>query len=174
MTPSASPADARHGLGCRLLVAYYTVAGTAWCAYLFYLSTPSVTIPGDWPQGEGGGPAWLGAIAPAALVLLCMWWLFPLLLLLAGLAYLPSAAPGAHRWPAAWAGAIAAGITLEALFITGFGQSGPSPAYIGPAMVNWVWLAESAGFAAVGAAMIAILTGAERSARRQAAGSLPA
>jgi hypothetical protein len=136
-----------------------------------YLSTRPVTIPGDWPEG---GPAWLGAIAAAALVLLCMWGLFPVLLLLAGLAYLLSTAPGARRWPAVWAGAVAAGITLETLFITGFGQPDPSPAYTGPAVVNWVWLAESLGFATVGAAMIAILTGAERSARRQAAGSLPA
>jgi len=173
MKPSAAPADARHGLGCRLLVAYYAVAGTAWCAYLFYLSTLPVTIPGDWPEGGGGGPAWLGAIAAVALLLLCMWWLFPLLLL-AGFAYLPSAAPGARRWLAGWAGALAAGIMLEALVITGFGYHDPSPAYIGPAVVNWVWLVESLGFAAVGATMIAILTGAERSARRQAAGSLPA
>jgi hypothetical protein len=96
-----------------------------------------------------------------------MWGLFPVLLLLAGFAYLPSAAPGARRWPAVWAGAVAAGITLEALFITGFGQPGPAAAYIGPAIVNWVWLAEALGFATVGAAMIAILTCAERSARRQ-------
>jgi hypothetical protein len=154
-----------------LLVAFYTVAGTAWCAYLFYLSTLPVTIPGDWP---GGGPAWLGAIAAVALVLLGLWWLFPVLLLLAGLAYLPSAAPGERRWPVVWAGAVAAGVTLEALFLTGFGQPDPSSAYIGPAVVNWVWMAESAGFAAAGAAMIAILAGAERSARRQLAGSQPA
>jgi hypothetical protein len=69
--------------------------------------------------------------------------------------------------------AVTVGVTLEALFLTGFGQPDPPPAYIGPAVVNWVWLAESAGFAAAGAAMIAILTGAERSARRQPAGSLP-
>jgi len=70
-----------------------------------------------------------------------------------------------------WAGTVAAGITLELLFITGFGQPDPSPAYTGPAIVNWAWLAESVGFAAVGAAMIAILAGAERSARLPAAGS---
>ena len=169
MTPSLVPAAARHGLGCRFLVAYYTMAGTAWCAYLFYLSTLPVTIPGDWP--EGGGPPWLAAIAVAALLLLFVWWLFPLLLLPAGLAYLPSAALGARRWPAVWAGTVAAGITLEVLFITGSGQPDPSPAYTGPAIVNWAWLAESVGFAAVGAAMIAILAGAERSARRAAAGS---
>jgi hypothetical protein len=112
-------------------------------------------------------------IAAVALLLLCMWWVFPLVLL-AGFAYLPSAAPGARQWLAGWAGALAAGIMLEALVVTGFGYHNPSPAYIGPAIVNWVWLVESLGFAAVGAAMIAILTGAERSARRQAAGSLPA
>ena len=73
-----------------------------------------------------------------------------------------------------WTGAVAAGIALEALVISGFGYHYPAPVYVGPGIVSWVSLAELLGFAALGVAMIAILAGAERSAGQTSTGSLPA
>jgi hypothetical protein len=99
------------------------------------------------------------------------WAVLPPPLLIAGLVYLRRSG---WRWLAMWAVAAAAGAALEAMVITWFGYPYPSPTYVGPGMVSWVSLAESLRFAALGAAMMAILAGAERSAAHPAAGSLPA
>ena len=95
----------------------------------------------------------------------------PLPLLIAGLVYLRRSG---WRWLATWTAAVAAGAALEAMVITWTGYHYPSPTYVGPGIVSWVSLTESLGFAALGAAMMAILAGAERSAAYPAAGRPPA
>jgi hypothetical protein len=165
----AAPADARPGYGTRFLVACYTGVGAAGCAFMFYISTLPVTIPDDWGAQV---PSVFGAIATMAFMLAAWPWVFlPLPLLIAGLTYLRGSG---WRWLATWAVAVAAGAALEAMVITRTGYHYPSPTYVGPGIVSWVSLTESLGFAALGAAMMAILAGAERSAAHPAAGRPPA
>ena len=174
MTPpavpgQAAPADARPGYGTRFLVICYTGVGAAGCAFLFYVSTRPVTIPDDWGAQV---PGVFGAIATMAFSLAAWpWVVLPVPLLIAGLVYLRRSG---WRWPAMWTAAVAAGAALEAMVITWFGYHYPSPVYVGPGMVSWVSLAEALGYAALGAAMMAILAGPERSATHAAAGSRPA
>jgi hypothetical protein len=155
--PRSASAAAKRAPGCWVLVACYTLFGAAWCAYMFFLSTQPVTIPDDW---GAQAPAWLGVIATLAVFLYLPWLVYPVALLIAGIVHVRRAAPGSWWWLAAWAGAVAAGIVLEALVATHVGFDFPSPAYTGPGMVSWVALGESFGFVAVGAAMIRILDGA--------------
>jgi hypothetical protein len=165
----AAPADARPGYGTRFLVACYTGLGAAGCAYMFYASTLPVVIADDWGAQV---PAWLGAPATVLNLLLAWpWTALPVALQIAGFVHLRRAS---WRWLDTWTGAVAAGLALEALVISGFGYHYPSPVYVGPGIVSWVSLAESLGFAALGVAMMAILAGSERSAAHPAAGRLPA
>jgi hypothetical protein len=155
--PRSAPAVAKRAPGCRVLVACYASFGAAWCAYMFFLSTQPVTIPDDW---GAQAPAWLGVIATLAMFWYLPWLVYPVPLLIAGIVHLRRAAPGSWPWLAAWAGAVAADIALEALVATHVGFHFPSPTYTGPGMVSWVALGESSGFVAVGAAMIWIVDGA--------------
>lgn len=155
--PRSAWAAAKGAPGCWALVACYTLFGVAWCAYMFYLSTQPVTIPDDW---GAQAPAWLGAIATLAVFWYLPWLVYPIPLLIAGIVHVRRVVPGSWRWPTAWAGAVAAGIALEALVATHAGFHFPSPAYTGPGMVSWVALGESFGFAVVGVAMIRIVGGA--------------
>ena len=168
-SPRAAPVDARPGYGTRFLVACYTGVGAVGCCFLFYVSTLPVTIPDDWGAQV---PGVFGAITMMAYTLAALpWAVLPLPLLIAGLIYLRRSG---WRWLATWTAAVVAGAVLEAMVITWFGYHYPSPTYVGPGMVRWISLAESLGYAVLGAGMIAILAGAERSAAHPAAGSLPA
>jgi hypothetical protein len=155
--PRSALAAAKRAPICRSLVACYTLFGAAWCGYIFFLSTQPVTIPDDW---GAQAPAWLGVIAALAVFGYLPWLVYPVPLLIAGIVHVRRAAPGSWRWLAAWAGAVAAGMVLEALVATHAGFHFPSPVYTGLGRVSWVALGESFGFVAVGAAMIRIVDGA--------------
>jgi hypothetical protein len=62
--------------------------------------------------------------------------------------------------------AVAAGIVLMAL--VNYVHISPYSPYTGPTIVSWGELPVSAGFLVLGAAMIALLTGAARSGSRRA------
>ena len=142
-------------------MAGYALLGAIGCACLFYVSTLPVTIPDDWPAQA---PAWLLAVGTGtALVLGLPWFFLPIALLVVGVRHVRQAAPGRWQWPVLWSWAVAAAIGLEALAIMRIGYHIPSPGYLGPGIVSWVSLVESIGFMTLGAAMIAVLTRAERS-----------
>lgn len=156
----------------RLLVTSYPVLGAAGCGYLFAVSTQPVTIPGDPPVL---GPPWLsGAAVLVVFVLAAPWALLPVPLLIVGVRRLRQVPPAGWRWCAAWVAAVAAAAGLEVLAVTRYAQPWVSPAYLGTAVVNWVALAESAGFLVAGLVMLAVLTAAQRSLRRQPTGARPA
>jgi hypothetical protein len=51
------------------------------------------------------------------------------------------------------------------MLIAGFDAPFADPNYLGSAVVGWIWLAEAAGWLAVGAAMLAVLSHAGATAR---------
>jgi uncharacterized membrane protein YhaH (DUF805 family) len=158
--------------GFRLLVTSYPLLGAGRCAYLFAVSTQPVTIPDDPPVL---GPPWLsGAGFLLVFVLAAPWALLPVPLLAVGVRRLRQVPPAGWRWCAAWVAAVSAAAGLEVLAVTRYAQPWVSPAYLGPAVVNWVALAESAGFLVAGLVMLAVLTAAQRSLRRQPATARPA
>lgn len=139
------------------MVGGYSLLGALGCGYLLYVSTLPVLIPDDWPAQGPGLPG--GIVFLAALLAGLPWAVLPVPLLIGGLAHLRRAAPGGWRWLVAWVGAVGAGVTLEALVITGFGYHFPSPTYTGSGLVSWVSLGESLGFVTLGVALTAILSG---------------
>jgi hypothetical protein len=158
--------------GFRLLVTSYPFLGAAGCAYLFAVSTQPVTIPDDPPVL---GPPWLGGVAILLVFALAVpWALLPVPLLIVGIRRLRQVPPAGRRWCAAWVAAVSAAAGLEVLAVTRSAQPWVSPAYLGPAVVNWAALAESAGFLVAGLVMLAVLTAAQRTLRRQPAGARPA
>lgn len=158
--------------GFRFLVASYTLLGAVACAYLFAVSTQPVTIPDDPPVL---GPPWVGgAVFVLMFALAAPWALLPVPLLIVGALRLRQVPPAGWRWCAAWVAAIAASTGLEVLAGTHYAQPWVSPAYQGAAVVNWMSLAESAGFVCAGVAMMTVLTAAQRSVNRQLAGTRPA
>lgn len=72
----------------------------------------------------------------------------------------------AWRLSLGWAGAVAAAAALEATFLGGYGVPLVSQAYSGPAVVDWMYLAESAGFLIVGTVLIKILASPRPSGAR--------
>jgi hypothetical protein len=92
----------------------------------------------------------------AAILYSLFWASLPVTLLIVGIGHLRFAVPG-WRWPAAWVGIVAAGIALDPLSLAALSPFDTS---------TWHWLALSAAFLAIGAAMIAVLTGAARSRAR--------
>jgi hypothetical protein len=149
------------------LVICYALLGAVGSACLFYVSALPVTIPDDWPAQA---PVWLLAVGTGTALVLGLPWLFlPIPLLVFGVRHVHHA-PGRWQWPVLWSWAVSGAVGLEALAIMRIGYHIPSPGYMGPGIVSWVSLVESIGFVALGAAMIAVLTGAERAVSRLAAG----
>jgi len=140
---------------CRILATCWALVGMAGCAYLSLSSTLPVTTLGDpflW------GPDWLQSVAVSGAIVLGLPWLaVPVALLFVGLVRLHRARHGRRRWQAAWVVAVAVAVSVEAMLVTGFDVASIAPNYQGPALVSWIWLAESAGCLAVGAAMLAVL-----------------
>jgi hypothetical protein len=60
------------------------------------------------------------------------------------------------------------------VIVTGWAAPAQSPAYSGPAITDWRALPQSAMFVIPGVAMVAVLDGGARSARRQATASAQA
>lgn len=154
------------------LVACYAAGGAAVYAYVFYLSAQSAQVTPH-PAHVTLRPGWM-ATGSVILEVLAGWvWMeLPLPLLIIGLVRTGRAGLAGWRWPAAWAGAVAAGIALEVLLMTGANANWlfpDYPYYPPPPGLSWVSLAESAGFLLVGAVMTGVLIGAERWARRQPA-----
>jgi hypothetical protein len=152
----AVAAPGRSGLerACRVLVICWAVVGMAGCGYLFLSSAVPVTTLGDpvmW------GPAWLQCTAIACAFLLGLLWLvLPAFLLAIGTSHL-RAVRAAWPWQLGWVMASVAAVVLECLLVTGRGVPSVAPDYQGPAIVGWIWLAETAGCLAIGAAMLAVL-----------------
>jgi hypothetical protein len=142
-------ATKRHGCVWWLTVGWASMAAVS-CAYQFFWSTFPVTRVDNPP-----GPGWLIRIGALATMLTVLSALTLVLLLPAGLIRLR------HAWRLAlvWTGALAAGVALEITFLGGYGVPLVSAAYSGPAVVDWMYLTESAGFLIVGASLIKILGG---------------
>ncbi len=120
------------------------------CAYEFFWSTFPVTHVDNPP-----GPSWLIRIGALAMMLTVLSALTLVVLLPAGLIRLRRA----WRLALVWIGAVAAGVALEITFLGGYGVPLVSAAYSGPAVLDWMYLVESAGFLIVGASLIKILGG---------------
>jgi hypothetical protein len=111
------------------------------------------------------GPSWIPAGLFVVMVLAVL-----LVTLSMALLLLPLLAGGffhvrRHARPglvAAWAAAAAAAVCLEMAYLTNFGSPHTSVNYTGPAVPDWAHLADTAGFMAIGAVMIWILTIASR------------
>ena len=161
------PASVASGRLCRVLVTCWALLGAGGCALLFVWSTGRV-------QGSYGMviaptwlPSWLSYILWLAAFLGAVPWMLLLgVILILGVVHFRRVAPGRHLWGVAWAGAVAAGILLMAL--VNYVHISPYSPYTGPTIVSWGELPVSAGFLVLGAAMIALLTRAARSAPRQA------
>jgi hypothetical protein len=139
---------------CAALVACWSLPGSAICAIAFV--DPSWSPP-SLPSGPLRDP-----IAVEVVLNEIFWVILPVILLVVGIAHLSSAVAG-WRWPAAWISAVAAGIALDALgsFALARAREGiDTPP-------SWYGLPMSIGFVVIGAAMIAVLTGAARSRARE-------
>ena len=149
----------------RAWAACWALWGAILCAFLFFWST--------WPYAnldEPPGPAWISLVGLVLLLPSLPWAVAPVVLLILGLAWLRRAAPGRWRWLAAWSGAVAAGIMLEALLVTRFGVPWEAPTYLGPAVLAWVFVPEIAGFLILGAVMARVVAVATRSPASRIAG----
>jgi len=112
-------------------------------------------------------PSWLSYILWLAAFLGAVPWVLLLgLILILGGAHSRRVAPGRHLWEVAWAGVAVASVALMAL--ANYVHISPYSPYTGPAIVSWGELPVSTGFLVLGAVMIALLTGAARSASRRA------
>jgi len=132
-----------------LTVGWASMAAAS-CAYQFFWSAFPVTHVDSPP-----GPSSLIRIGSLAMMLTALSALTLVLLLPAGLIRLR------HAWRLAlvWTVAVAAGVALEITFLGGYGVPLVSAAYSGPAVLDWMYLTESAGFLIVGASLIKILGG---------------
>jgi hypothetical protein len=128
-------------------IAWWLVLSTACCLFQFVWSVFPVTM-GDEPPG----PAAVTDLGEAALlmgVLLAMW---SIVLSVAGLIRVR------RSWAAlVWVVAAGVSLALQVAYITGFATPWVSPAYSGPAVVDWVYLAESAALLIAGSVMIRIV-----------------
>jgi hypothetical protein len=177
MEPSANPvpsvervvpAPVASGRRCRVLVTCWALLGAGGCAVLFIWSTGRVLGPDEMVVTPSWMPGWLSYIIWLAGFLVVIPWVLTLgLILILGVVYLHRVAPGRHLWQVAWAGTAAAGVALIALMADM--QISPTLPYTGPTIVSWGELPVSAGFLALGAVMIALLTAPARSASRRAA-----
>ena len=145
---------------------FFTAAWAVYAAgasgYLFLSSTMPVTGPDEPPLW---GPGWVQTVMYNAAVIGLLWGVVLLPVLLLGLVYL-RALRARLPWMTAWIGAVAAGFVVEVLYFFDAGDQFMSPAYVGPAVLSWGRLWQTAGFLVVGSAMIAILLAAERPAAR--------
>jgi hypothetical protein len=136
---------------CAAFTGCWALSGAAYCAIFLDPQPPLDSL------GQTRLPAPLvTAIVITAGLYTLFWASLPVTLLIVGIGHLRFAVPG-WRWPAAWAGIVAAGIALDPLSLAALSSFDTS---------TWHWLALSAAFLAIGAAMIAVLTGAERSRAR--------
>jgi hypothetical protein len=163
--PRRAPGSSSSSRPYEFLVAAWALWAAATSAYLFIWSTMPVNQLDEPPLW---GPDWLFTImyffALSALAR-------PLLLvplLITGLTHLRRTARARWRWVLAWVLAGSAGISVEVLDVTDYALPFPAPNYMGPAVVSWPNLVEAVGFLAVGAAMLGVLIGAERSERAAA------
>lgn len=157
MQPPVAPAtqtalaSRKLALICAAFTGCWALSGAAYCA-IFLDPQP--------PLGRLGLPPLpaplVSAIVIAAMLYSLFWASLPVTLLIVGIGHLRFAVPG-WRWPAAWVGIVAAGIALDPLSLAALSPFDTS---------TWHWFALSAAFLSVGAAMIAVLTGAERSRAR--------
>jgi dipeptidyl aminopeptidase/acylaminoacyl peptidase len=143
------------GLVCAIFAACWALPGAAYCA-IGFAPLPASLTPSDLPAPLVSG------IVTTEIAYASLWASLPVILLIIGIGRLRLAGPAGWRWPAAWAGAAAAGIALDPLILFALNPFSTPPSH---------WPAISIGFAAVGAAMIAILIGAARSSRRVTDGS---
>jgi hypothetical protein len=146
--PATHPALASRNLAlvCAVFTGFWALSGAAYCA-IFLDPQP--------PLGRLGTPRLpaplVTAIVIAAMLYALFWASLPVTLLIIGIGYLRGAVPG-WRFPAAWAGIVAAGTALDPLSLAALSAFDTS---------TWHWLALSAAFLAIGAAFIAVLTAAQ-------------
>lgn len=167
---SALPATAPRSAGlrrlCLVLAACYASFGALSWAYVFYVSTLPVTIPDDF---GASAPGWVSSLAAESTLLLLPWAVLPVPLLICGSIHLRRVAPERWAWQAVWAGAAVAAAGLEAVILEGWAAPAESPAYYGPAVVDWRALSQAMVFVILGVGMAAVIGGAERSTGRQSA-----
>jgi toxin YoeB len=144
-------ASRKLALMCAVFTGFWALSGAA-CCPIFLDPQPALGR-----LGLSRLPAPLvTAIVIAAIMYAVFWASLPVTLLIVGIGHLRVAAPG-WRWPATWAGIVAAGIALDPLSLAASSPFDTSA---------WHWLALSVALLVIGAAMIAILTGPTRSRAR--------
>lgn len=165
------PARATAGRWCRALAAGFAVLNAVSCATRIYPPARLGSALFGWLNHLNRLPGWLGQVGfYAELALPALWVLLPVPLLFTGIVHVRRAAPARWRWVAAWSGAIAGGVLLEVVSL-----AGPLSGYFPPARaVDWVPAAQTAGFLAVGAAMIWVVRRAERTPQPAATGETAA
>jgi hypothetical protein len=144
------------------LIVCWALLGAVGCAYQFFWSTFPVTSVDEPP-----GPHWVVLIGDLVSVLGVLYALCSVGLLLAGLIRLRRT----KVWAGAWAGASAVALTFEVMIATSVGVPWVSPTYSGPAVLDWVYLAECAGFLVIGATLVWVVgCGTHADPRRLLAG----
>jgi hypothetical protein len=141
---------------CLILVLGWAAVGAAWWSWAGF-GAPLLNVRG-WYYSV---PSWVSSAAfLGAFALLALWAIMPIALLPAGLDYVRAAGPRNRRRCGAWVGLGAAGIMLEGLpFAVPLAFLSGTP--------SWTEVAESLGFAAVGAVMIVGRSGARNGAPGQ-------
>jgi hypothetical protein len=158
---SASSADRREGFvgrrrACLALSSCWALIGAIFGLWVFRAWVHPVPAfnPNDGPIGTDANLSfWMGA--PLMAVPLAS---FSAALAATGLEYLRSVRT-TWRIRVAWASAVTAGVVVDVVFIGTFMSPG-SVLGMGLGRVNWGLLALSASFAAVGGAMVTIITAA--------------
>ncbi len=148
---------------CRAFAICWAAVGTVGLGYFFLSSTIPITTLGDPPEW---GPAWVGAVAVTATLLLGLPWLaVPGVLLIVGLIQMHWRGRARWWWQLCWAVLVAVAFVIELMVLTGYDVPFLAPNYQGAAIVAWIWLGEIGGCLLTGVAMLAVLTRAG-SARR--------
>src|SRR3984957_7727901 len=138
------------------LTVSWLVLAAACCLYRFIWSTfPYVDV--DEPPGPGT-VTFVGEISLAIGVLLALGWI-PLLI--AGAIGLRNE----WRRAAAWTPAGAAGLALQVSYLLYFGTAPVTPIYSGPAVIDWVFIPETAGLVLAGLVMACAVSRLPRSDR---------
>ncbi len=113
-------------------------------------------------------PVWIWITLILVTIMLPFASFVPLPLPIVGLVELRGTAPG-WRWPAAWAGAAAAGSTLEAVLTLAIRRNVQTP-FSNLEPMDWGAFTLSIGFLIVGATMGWVLVAAARSTRHRTVG----
>jgi hypothetical protein len=141
--------------------ACWAVLSAACCLYRFFWSTFPVTGVDEPP-----GPGSVILVGEISIVISALLALGSIPLFTIGFLDLR------HAWrnAVAWAAAGAANVALQISYGLGFGVHWVSPIYSGPAVVDWVYLPESAGLLLTGSVMAWMWAGSGRWSSERAGG----